>query len=108
MRSIILGQLWFQVFPGAVGVGMIKPVLEKAPDLDMKLDSAATPSTVPRIVDRDLGWRWLWFVDCQDHGCIICEEFDVGDIQVLCYQLSFGCSNGQGSHLCVKHLSVSP
>jgi hypothetical protein len=28
---------------GAVGVGMIDPVLEKAPDFDMNLASAATP-----------------------------------------------------------------
>ena len=29
---------------------MIEPVLEKAPDLEMKLDRAAIPSTAPRIV----------------------------------------------------------
>ena len=37
---------------GADGVGMTKPVLEKAPDLAMNLASAVIPSTVPRIVDR--------------------------------------------------------
>ena len=31
---------------------IIELVLEKAPDLEMKLDRAAIPSTVPRIVDR--------------------------------------------------------
>ena len=38
--------------PSTLGSGMIEPVLEKAPDLEMKLDRAAIPSTVPRIVDR--------------------------------------------------------
>ena len=37
---------------GAAEAGMIEPVLEKAPDLEMKLDRAAIPSTVPRIVDK--------------------------------------------------------
>ena len=31
---------------------IIELVLEKAPDLEMKLDRAAIPSTVQRIVDR--------------------------------------------------------
>ena len=36
---------------GAAGAGMIELVLEKAPDLEMKLDRAAIPSTVPRNQD---------------------------------------------------------
>ena len=31
---------------------MINPVLEKAPDFDMNLANAVTPSAVPRIVDK--------------------------------------------------------
>ena len=37
---------------GADGVGMINPVLENTPVFDINLARAATPSAVPRIVDR--------------------------------------------------------
>ena len=38
----------------AEGVGMVAPVLEKAPALEMKLASAINPSAVPRMVDRSI------------------------------------------------------
>ena len=56
----ILGRLhWGPIPRQALGGcwGRYEPVLEKAPELEMKLDGAAIPSTVSRIVDTALG-QW--------------------------------------------------